>query len=374
MERVKVLRIISRMNIGGPALQISGLMRGIDQDKVNQKLLTGYCKPDEADFIEIIAPELKVQRINGLGRSINIVADISALLQIIKIIREFKPNFIHTHTAKAGVLGRIAGLLANRNAKLIHTYHGHLLTGYFSPIKTKSIILVERILAKFSYKLICVGSKVRDDLLKVKIGDLSKYIIIGPGIKFGELPIRNLSRLNFNIDLDDIVIIFLGRITGIKRPDRFCNIVLNLARRHPKIRILIVGSGDLEVSMHKKLSEIKERVDFLGWRSDVENILACADILLLTSDNEGTPTSVIQAGMAGVPTVATNVGSLPEVIENGVTGILTDPDEDALAMALESLVLDPELRKNLGENAKKDMSRRYSISRMVESYQSLYLD
>ena len=374
MERVKVLRIISRMNIGGPALQISGLMRGIDQDKVNQKLLTGYCKPDEADFIEIIAPELKVQRINGLGRSINLVADISALLQIIKIIREFKPNFIHTHTAKAGVLGRIAGLLANRNAKLIHTYHGHLLTGYFSPIKTKFIILVERILAKFSFKLICVGSKVRDDLLKVKIGDLSKYIIIGPGIKFGELPIRNLSRLNFNIDLDDIVIIFLGRITGIKRPDRFCNIVLNLARRHSKIRILIVGSGDLESSMHKKLSEIKERVDFLGWRSDVENILACADILLLTSDNEGTPTSVIQAGMAGVPTVATNVGSLPEVIENGVTGILTDPDEDALAMALESLILNPELRKNLGENAKKDMSRRYSISTMIESYQSLYLD
>ena len=373
MERVRVLRIISRMNIGGPALQISGLMKGIDQDRVNQKLLTGYCKPDEADFIEIIAPELKVQRINGLGRSINLVADISALLQIIKIIREFKPNFIHTHTAKAGVLGRIAGLLANRNAKLIHTYHGHLLTGYFSPIKTKFIILMERILAKFSFKLICVGSKVRDDLLKVKIGDLNKYIIIGPGIKFGELPIRNLSRLNFDIDLDDIVIIFLGRITGIKRPDRFCNIVLNLAKRHPKIRILIVGSGDLEASMHKKLSEIKERVDFLGWRSDVENILACADILLLTSDNEGTPTSVIQAGMAGVPTVATNVGSLPEVIENGVTGILTDPDEDALAMALESLVLDPELRKNLGENAKKDMSRRYSISRMVESYQSLYL-
>lgn len=374
MERVKVLRIISRMNIGGPALQISGLMRGIDQDKVNQKLLTGYCKPDEADFIEIIAPELKVQRINGLGRSINLVADISALLQIIKIIREFKPNFIHTHTAKAGVLGRIAGLLANRNAKLIHTYHGHLLTGYFSPIKTKFIILVERILAKFSFKLICVGSKVRDDLLKVKIGDSSKYVIIGPGIKFGEPPIRNLSRLNFDIDLDDIVIIFLGRITGIKRPDRFCNIVLNLARRHPRIRILIVGSGDLESSMHKKLSEIKERVDFLGWRSDVENILACADILLLTSDNEGTPTSVIQAGMAGVPTVATNVGSLPEVIENGVTGILTDPDEDALAMALESLILNPELRRNLGENAKKDMSRRYSISTMIESYQSLYFD
>jgi glycosyltransferase involved in cell wall biosynthesis len=374
MERVRVLRIISRMNIGGPALQISGLMKGIDQGRVNQKLLTGYCKPDEADFIEIIAPELKVQRINGLGRSINLIADISALFQIIIIIRKFKPNFIHTHTAKAGVLGRIAGLLANRNAKLIHTYHGHLLTGYFSPIKTKSIILVERILAKFTFKLICVGSKVRDDLLKVKIGDLSKYIIIGPGIKFGDLPVRNSVRLNFKIDLDDIVIIFLGRITGIKRPDRFCNIVLNLARRHPKIRILIVGSGDLEVLMHKKLSEIKERVDFLGWRSDIESILACSDILLLTSDNEGTPTSVIQAGMAGVPTVATNVGSLPEVIKSGVTGILTDPNEDALATALESLVLDPELRKNLGENAKKDMSRRYSISRMVESYQSLYLD
>jgi glycosyltransferase involved in cell wall biosynthesis len=374
MERVRVLRIISRMNIGGPALQISGLMKGIDQGKVEQKLLTGYCKTDEADFIESIDPDIKVQRINGLGRSINIVSDISALLQIMRVIREFKPNFIHTHTAKAGVLGRIAGLLAYRDAKLIHTYHGHLLTGYFTPIKTKSIIFVERILAKVTFKLVCVGSKVRDDLLAAKIGDLRKYTIISPGIKIGEIPNRDLTRDYFNINLDAIVIIFLGRITSIKRPDRFCNVILNLVNKDPRIRILIVGSGTLETSMQSRLSQINEKVDFLGWRSDVENILACADILLLTSDNEGTPTSVIQAGMAGVPTVATNVGSLPEVIENGVTGICTEPDEDKLLMALETLVSNPKLRVSMGENARKDMSQRYSISKMIESYQRLYLN
>jgi glycosyltransferase involved in cell wall biosynthesis len=374
MERVRVLRIISRMNIGGPALQISGLMKGIDQGKVEQKLLTGYCKTDEADFIESIDPDIKVQRINGLGRSINIVSDISALLQIMRVIREFKPNFIHTHTAKAGVLGRIAGLLAYRDAKLIHTYHGHLLTGYFTPIKTKSIIFVERILAKVTFKLVCVGSKVRDDLLAAKIGDLRKYTIISPGIKIGEIPNRDLTRDYFNINLDAIVIIFLGRITSIKRPDRFCNVILNLVNKDPRIRILIVGSGNLETSMQSRLSQINEKVDFLGWRSDVENILACADILLLTSDNEGTPTSVIQAGMAGVPTVATNVGSLPEVIENGVTGICTEPDEDKLLMALETLVSNPKLRVSMGENARKDMSQRYSISKMIESYQRLYLN
>jgi glycosyltransferase involved in cell wall biosynthesis len=126
--------------------------------------------------------------------------------------------------------------------------------------------------------------------------------------------------------------------------------------------------------MQSRLSQINEKVDFLGWRSDVENILACADILLLTSDNEGTPTSVIQAGMAGVPTVATNVGSLPEVIENGVTGICTEPDEDKLLMALETLVSNPKLRVSMGENARKDMSQRYSISKMIESYQRLYLN
>jgi glycosyltransferase involved in cell wall biosynthesis len=374
MERVRVLRIISRMNIGGPALQISGLMKGIDQGKVEQKLLTGYCKTDEADFIESIDPDIKVQRINGLGRSINIVSDISALLQIMRVIREFKPNFIHTHTAKAGVLGRIAGLLAYRDAKLIHTYHGHLLTGYFTPIKTKSIIFLEIILAKVTFKFVCVGSKVRDDLLAAKIGDLRKYTIISPGIKIGEIPNRDLTRDYFNINLDAIVIIFLGRITSIKRPDRFCNVILNLVNKDPRIRILIVGSGNLETSMQSRLSQINEKVDFLGWRSDVENILACADILLLTSDNEGTPTSVIQAGMAGVPTVATNVGSLPEVIENGVTGICTEPDEDKLLMALETLVSNPKLRVSMGENARKDMSQRYSISKMIESYQRLYLN
>ena len=182
------MRIIARMNVGGPAVQVSGLMWGIDRNNFDQRLFTGYCAGDEADYLELIAPDIPVTRIEGLGRSIKAKDDLLVLFRLMGEIRRFKPNYIHTHTAKAGLLGRLAAILSFSNAKLIHTYHGHLLHGYFSPAKTKLLIYIERMLAKRSFKIVSVGAQVRDDLLAAHIGKPAQYVVIPPGISLGTLP------------------------------------------------------------------------------------------------------------------------------------------------------------------------------------------
>ena len=371
--KIRVMRIIARMNVGGPAVQVSGLMRGFDQNIFDQRLFTGYCAGDEADYLELIAPDIPVTRIEGLGRSIKAKDDLLVLFRLIGEIRKFRPNYIHTHTAKAGLLGRLAAILSFSNAKLIHTYHGHLLHGYFSPAKTKVLIYIERMLAKRSFKIVSVGAQVRDDLLAVHIGKPAQYVVIPPGISLGTLPNSLVARESLGVPQDATTITFLGRITGIKRPDRFAEVALKIASYNPKVVFLIVGSGDLVDSLKVQLSKIDSQVKFLGWRSDVENILSATDILLLTSDNEGTPVSAIQAGMAGVPTISTNVGSVAEVIKNGSTGVLTSLDPEEIATALKSLISNPDLRIQLGKNAKTDMNARYGVARLVNDYQNLYL-
>ena len=371
--KIRVMRIIARMNVGGPAVQVSGLMRGFDQNIFDQRLFTGYCAGDEADYLELIAPDIPVTRIEGLGRSIKAKDDLLVLFRLMGEIRRFKPNYIHTHTAKAGLLGRLAAILSFSNAKLIHTYHGHLLHGYFSPAKTKVLIYIERMLAKRSFKIVSVGAQVRDDLLASHIGKPAQYVVIPPGISLGTLPNSLVARESLGVPQDATTITFLGRITGIKRPDRFAEVALKIASYNPKVVFLIVGSGDLVDSLKVQLSKIDSQVKFLGWRSDVENILSATDILLLTSDNEGTPVSAIQAGMAGVPTISTNVGSVAEVIKNGSTGVLTSLDVSEIVNAVQSLLSDPALRNRLGESAKTDMNARYGVARLVNDYQNLYL-
>jgi glycosyltransferase involved in cell wall biosynthesis len=233
--------------------------------------------------------------------------------------------------------------------------------------------MVERFLAKRSKTLVSVGAQVRDDLIAAGIGTPAQYVVIPPGISIGPIPNHTISRSSLGISPDATTITFLGRITSIKRPDRFAQVALQVAANNPKVHFLIVGSGDLADSLRAQLSKKNTQVTFLGWRSDVENILSATDILLLTSDNEGTPISAIQAGMAGIPTVSTNVGSVSEVIKDGSSGVLTSLDVSEIVNAVESLISDPALRSRLGESAKVDMNARYGVARLVNDYQKLYL-
>ena len=367
------MRIIARMNVGGPAVQVSGLMRGFDAQVFEQELVTGYCADDEADYLEKVATDVKAVRIDGLGRSIKPRADLTALFTIVREIRRFKPDVIHTHTAKAGVVGRIASILSGHKSIRVHTFHGHLLNGYFGSGKTKLVILVEKFLALFTDQLLAVGAKVKDDLLAVGIGNPNKFGVMPPGLQLAEVPSKTAARKELDLEGNAIYCAFIGRITQIKRPDRFLDVVAEVKSRGIDLHFIVAGAGELLQYCQDRASAENLPVTFLGWREDIEVVLAAADFVLLTSDNEGTPLSLIQAGMVGIPVVATNVGSTNEIVVNGETGLLTDLSVKELSDAVAKVATDSTLRAKMGAAGKEYTLARYGVDRLVKDHQDLYL-
>ena len=193
------MQVIARMNVGGPAVIVDELMRGLNKNGFEEILVTGYCAEDESDYLDEVATDTPVTRISGFGRSVSVLGDIKSFFTLLRIIRQFKPDVIHTHTAKAGVLGRVAGLIARPQARRIHTFHGHLLNGYFGSFKTKFVIITERILARVSTKLIAVGNQVKLDLVEAKIGIENQYTVIFPGLR--ELGVQSQESARSELDL-----------------------------------------------------------------------------------------------------------------------------------------------------------------------------
>ena len=366
------MRIIARMNVGGPAVQVSGLMRGFNKAEFDQGLFTGFCESDESDYLETVATDVRAIRIQNFGRSVSVIGDLKALLSLVIAIRKFKPHIIHTHTAKAGFLGRIASIVSFYPSIRVHTFHGHLLNGYFGRCKRLLVVIIEKTLALFTDQLLAVGDKVRQDLLDAGIGSKDKFGLMPPGLDIGVLPSKEDSLMSLGLPTNILHCAFIGRITRIKRPDRFLGVVKELKMRDVKLNFFIAGDGDLLDVCRKKITEEDLPVTILGWQSDIERVLSSADIVVLTSDNEGTPLSLIQAGMAGLPVVTTNVGSVSEVVIDGTTGLITDLVVEEIANALESLVNDPELRAKLGSTAQRFTLSNFGVDRLVQDHEALY--
>lgn len=371
-ERIRVMRIIARMNVGGPAVQVSGLMRGFDASRFDQKLVTGFCAVDESDYLETVATDVTATRIKGFGRSISPRADLAAFIQIVREIRTFRPHIIHTHTAKAGVIGRVASIISGHSSVRVHTYHGHLLHGYFGKYKTLLVILIERFLAVFTTKLLAVGKKVMDDLLTVRIGNAKKFAVMPPGLQLDALPTREKACKTLGLDPSLNYCAFIGRITKIKRPDRFLDVVALINSQDTDLHFIVAGAGDLLEYSRERSTREGLPVTFLGWREDIETVLAASDLVLLTSDNEGTPLSLIQAGMAHLPIVATRVGSIDEIVVAGETGFLTDLSAQSLADSVMRLASSEVLRREMGKKAHEYTMQRYGVERLVKDHQNLY--
>ena len=369
---MRIMRIIARMNVGGPAVQISGLMRGVNPEKFDQRLFTGFCAENEADYLDMVARDIHAIRVNSLGRSINLTDDIRAMINLIREIRNFKPDVIHTHTTKAGFLGRLASIISRQPSIRIHTYHGHLLNGYFSPMKRFLIITVEKLLGVFTDQLLAVGYKVQNDLLKVGIGSKSKFRVMNPGLVLLPIPTREESMGYFKISSSSLKCALIGRVTQIKRPDRFLDVVSELKRRGSSLEFLIAGDGELLEICQKRIISEDLPVHTLGWCADIEKVLAISDMVVLTSDNEGTPLSLIQAGMAGLPVVATNVGSVPEIVLNNVTGFVTNLDVLEIADAIERLSSSKVLRNQMGPAAEDFTHLNFGVKRLVYEHEMLY--
>lgn len=370
--KIKVLQIIARMNVGGPAVIVADLMRGLDSSKFEQKLITGYCADNEADYLETVATDVKATRVGGLGRSISPMADTRAFFKLIALIRRENPDVIHTHTAKAGVLGRLAAILAGSKALKVHTFHGHLLHGYFAGWKIKLVIAIEKFLATRTDVLIAVGNQVMEDLLKAGIGERDQYRVFFPGLPTPSDFNRDEARKALGLDLSATYCTFVGRLTQIKRPDRLLDVVAACQARGLELQFLVAGEGELFESSIARALEEKLPITFLGWRSDIDQLLAASDIAILTSDNEGIPLTLIQAAFAGIPIVAPRVGSIPDIVIDGETGFLTSTQAGAMASALSALVTDEDLREELGSVGRAHAEKYFSLDKSLADHASLY--
>jgi len=368
---LRVLRVIARMNVGGPAAQASVLATGLDPARFESRLLAGAPDAHEAEYTELRAPGVPLEKVRGLGRAVRPLDDARALRALATELHRFRPHIVHTHTAKAGALGRITALTARVPAR-VHTFHGHLLHGYFSPLETRAVIQAERVLARVTTRTVAVGARVRDELLAAKIGRPEQYTIVPPGVDLRPLPNRRAARERLGLTPEEPVIAYVGRLIPVKRPDRLMQVAAALTRRFPTATMLVVGDGQLRQQTESQAAASGATVHFLGWRSDVETIYAAADVVVITSDNEGMPVSLIEAALAGRPAVTTAVGSAAEVVVDGETGFVTDTSTQSVANGIERLLLDAELRERMGETARTRAQQEFSAQRLIRDTENLY--
>ena len=370
-ESVRVLRIIARMNVGGPAWQSSVLTRGLAGHGYETRLLAGRVDKGEADFVALRDPDLPVVDIEGLGRSVRIGGDLRAFVSICREIRRFRPHIVHTHTAKAGVLGRLAAFV-NRVPVRVHTFHGHVLHGYFSPPVSRLVRLVERVLARGTTALVAVGERVRDELVEAGIGQRDRFTAIAPGVEEPPAIDREIARQLLGLPLEVPVVMFVGRLTAIKRPDRLVEAFGMVLERTPEAVLAVAGEGELLEEVRRSVERLGDSVRLLGWQSDVGRLYAAADLVVISSDNEGMPMTLIEAAMAGVPGVTTDVGSASEVVVHGSTGLVVAPDARDLADAIIVLLVDDDRRSDMGRAAAEQAIVRFGAARLVADHVALY--
>jgi glycosyltransferase involved in cell wall biosynthesis len=365
------MRVVARMNVGGPALQASVLMRGLDPDRFEQRLYTGFVEPGEADYVELRASDISPHRVPTLGRSVRPADDVRAVAALVSEMRRFRPHIVHTHTAKAGLLGRTAAALTRVPAR-VHTHHGHLLHGYFSPARTRLVVATERVSARYTDRLVAVGARVRDELVDAGVGRQDQYVVVPPGTSLGPLPARAEARLALGVRGDGPVVAYVGRLTRIKRPDRLVDVARQVLRLVPGARFVVCGGGDAVGEVEAAAAAFGDSFRLLGWRSDIETVYAAADLVLLTSDNEGMPVSLIEAGLAGVPVVATRVGSVAEIVQDGETGLLGHRGTHDLTRHTVRLLLDERLRRQMGHRARSWTTPRFGPERLVRDVGDIY--
>ena len=387
----RVLRILNRLAVGGPVLNATYLTRYMAPEF--ETLLVVGEKEDHEKSAEFLARDLGIQFVTvaGMGRSINPASDYFAYRELRKIIKSFKPDVVHTHAAKPGALGRLAAS-ASKVKAVVHTYHGHVFHSYFNPVKTGVFINVERYLGRKTDAIIAISDQQKKELTKdFRIAPEEKFSVIPLGFDLdrfrnGQEAKRKQFRTEFSLADDEIAIGIIGRLVPIKNHYLFLKAIKHvLTRSDRKIRAFIIGDGETRQDLENIAREVSipfttendpehlQPLVFTSWRRDIDVINAGLDIICLTSFNEGTPVSLIEAQAANKPVVSTRVGGISDIVIDGKTALLADiNDTELFSEHLLRLVDDENMRRDMGALSHEHILNKFSYQRLVRDMSNLY--
>ena len=377
---VKVVNVVTRLSIGGVAHHVTNLMRGLDPTQYEQQLVCGFEGAGERSMRDVIQAQgvtpILIPRLVGNPRLS--IADGAAFAHILRFFRRHRPVIVHTHTSKAGLLGRLAARLTGIPI-VVHTFHGLVLKGHYGRLKSSGVRAVERWLAGFSDRLITVSSEDKKDLLAYRIAPTHKIEVIPVGLELDHFidgrSRRGVLHRELGLDPANRLIGIVGRIAPVKNHRLFFDAMARVLAECSTRHVVVVGDGDLRPAMERYVREIgiADRVSFLGWRYDLPQVYTDLDVVVISSNNEGTPVTAIEAMAAGRPVVATRVGGLPDVISDGETGYLVPPGNvERLASAVERVLSDGETAERLRRKARDSVRHKFVVDRLATDIDLLY--
>lgn len=375
---MRTLRVISRLNVGGPARHVTTLDAGLAARGHETRLVYGSVGSAEADLERLIEERgLPAVKVPELGRRINPLSDFVAFVKLLRLTFRTAPDVVHTHTAKGGTLGRLAAAIYNltvprrRRCLVVHTFHGHVFTGYFGRFGSGLVRRAERMLAMITDHIVTISERQRQDIVeRFAIAPACKVSVVPLGID-----LEQYLRMDTPASSDGVAFGFAGRFVPIKDLETLIRAFATVADRVPDALLLLAGDGELRGGLEQLVASLQlaDRVRFAGWFDEPADLLGFVDVAVLSSRNEGTPLWLIEAMAAGRPVVSTAVGGVPDLVEDGETGLLVPAsDVPRLAEAMQRMVAEPELRASMGARARAFAASRFGAQRLISDIDGLY--
>ncbi len=376
---MRIARVLTRLNLGGPARQVLASDPLLVRRGHGLRVFVGTPEPGEGDLTSALeARGVEVRRVPGLGRGLNPLGELRALRALRRELAAFGPDVLHTHASKAGALGRIA-LPRGARAARVHTFHGHVLEGYFPAALSRGLIAHERRLARRTDRVLAVSHATAEDLLRLEVVEERRLVVVPPGIELDALldlegPRGELRRL-VGAAAEDVLVGVVGRLAEVKRPELALEVFARIAQRHPQAHLVFVGDGDQRRGLEARIGalgpELRPRVHLVGARDEPAEFFADLDLVLLSSRSEGLPVALIEAAAAAKPVVATDVGGVPEIVAHERTGFLA-ADALELAYGLDRLLGEPRLRREMGHRARVRVRERHSAEALADRLEAVY--
>ena len=378
-RKVKVLHIITRLDPGGSSTNTLQTVARLDRARYDADLVVGKTLDPEGVAAAFIRDHnIRAMFIDSLVREVHLWKDLVAFIRLCAVIRRGGYDIVHTHSSKAGILGRWAAFICGVR-KIVHTPHGHVFYGYFSNFMTRIFLFAERRTAKITSRLIALTQRGIDEHRALRVGRQEQWTAIPSGIDVSVVrpSAEDGDRVRRELGLkdSDLVFIAVGRLEPVKGQATLIEAMALVIGDFPRIKLLIVGEGSCRASLdlQAKRLGVRDNVVFTGFRKDVSRVLCAADVFVMASVNEGMGRAVLEAMAAGLPVIVSRVGGLPSIVEDAREGFLvTAGDCVAWAGAMRQMVLSPEMRRSMSQAARARVNETFSVERMVRQIEEVY--